>query len=248
MTLEEYVGNAIRTESRTVVHVQGDAARVLHAAMGCVTEAGEMMDQIKRHVFYGKPLDEVNLVEEAGDLLWYLAILSHALDAPLADVMERNIAKLRRRYPDKFTQEDALNRDLTAERDALESTASAGIEGELREKGWTPLDPPRDPVCREDVGDGTTTNDRPRPGASLAADAASEGFNNGQRERAYLETNGWSLLVPAEGTKVETWTINWGKATASWPARIAARHADRRFWSREDALNLQREIDWLKGV
>ncbi len=95
--------------------------RLMHAAMGMCTEAGEFQDQLKRHLFYGKPLDDVNLAEEVGDLLWYCALAANALGVNLADVAEKNIAKLRARYPDKFTEHDALNRDIDNERRILES-------------------------------------------------------------------------------------------------------------------------------
>lgn len=92
----------------------------LHALMGICTEAGEMMDQLKKHLIYGKPLDTVNLMEEGGDLHWYEGLLYRAIDKSFGEAMAHNIAKLRARYGDKFTEEAALNRDLDAERKALE--------------------------------------------------------------------------------------------------------------------------------
>ena len=89
--------------------------------MGLVTEAGEFQDMLKKHVFYGKPLDEVNLKEEIGDLLWYCAIALEALDTDFEAVMETNINKLKARYPEKFTEDKAENRDLVKEREILEN-------------------------------------------------------------------------------------------------------------------------------
>jgi NTP pyrophosphatase (non-canonical NTP hydrolase) len=93
---------------------------LLHAAMGLTTESGEFMDALKKHVFYGKPLDKVNLKEEVGDLLWYCALALHALDSSFEEVMATNIAKLKARYPDKFEESQAINRDLDKERGILE--------------------------------------------------------------------------------------------------------------------------------
>lgn len=82
---ENYVVNATRTESR-VDDIDGRNSRVLHALMGLVTESGELIDAIKRHYFYvkedktRKSLDVVNLREECGDLMWYLAILCDHYD------------------------------------------------------------------------------------------------------------------------------------------------------------------------
>ena len=94
--------------------------RLLHAAMGMTTEAGEFMDALKKHAMYGKPLDFVNLKEEVGDLLWYVALACTSLGVPIEEIMATNIAKLRARYPEKFTEKAALTRDLAAERRVLE--------------------------------------------------------------------------------------------------------------------------------
>lgn len=83
--------------------------RLLHAVMGMVTEAGELMDAMKRHLIYGKPIDLVNLKEECGDSFWYQALLARAAGFTFEEVQERNIEKLA-----------ALNRDLEAERKVLE--------------------------------------------------------------------------------------------------------------------------------
>jgi NTP pyrophosphatase (non-canonical NTP hydrolase) len=93
---------------------------VMHAIMGVVTEAGELQDQLKKHLIYGKPLDIVNLKEEDGDLRWYLALLETAIDADTDDILETNIAKLKARFPNKFNEVDALTRDLDRERLILE--------------------------------------------------------------------------------------------------------------------------------
>jgi NTP pyrophosphatase (non-canonical NTP hydrolase) len=93
---------------------------LLHAAIGMQTEAAEFSDMLKKHLFYGKPLDKVNLAEELGDQLWYVAMALRALDTDFETVMERNIAKLKARYPDKFTEDLAENRNLLKERAILE--------------------------------------------------------------------------------------------------------------------------------
>jgi NTP pyrophosphatase (non-canonical NTP hydrolase) len=126
MNPTEYVANALRTESvdmKPILERLADPTKVrlLHAALGLETEVGEIQDALKKHIFYGKTLDVVNLAEEMGDLFWYMAVLSDVLGAPFEAVMEKNIAKLRARYGEKFTSERALNRDLDTERKILES-------------------------------------------------------------------------------------------------------------------------------
>ena len=92
---------------------------LLHAAMGISTEAGELLDALKKAIFYGKPLDSVNLKEEVGDVMWYIAIACHALGISIEQVCAMNIAKLRARYPHKFTSHDAINRDVAKEIQAM---------------------------------------------------------------------------------------------------------------------------------
>jgi hypothetical protein len=117
MTPDEYIKLAIKTESP---NFQMISPRLLHGTMGVDTESGELTDSLKKHMFYGKPLDLVNINEEIGDLLWYIALICNECNFSFEDIMKRNIDKLKARYPEKFTSEKALNRDLETERKILE--------------------------------------------------------------------------------------------------------------------------------
>lgn len=139
-----YQGDCEKTESpvtEAMCERAVKALRLWHGVTGVQTESGELSDQIKRHVFYGKPLDETNLKEELGDLLWYIALVANVLNMSLAEVMERNLAKLRVRYPEKFTADRALNRDVEAERVVLEggsaptSDSTAGDAARMTAEG-----------------------------------------------------------------------------------------------------------------
>ena len=122
MTTEEYVKEAVKTNAGYYYYTDHE---LLHAAMGICTEAGEFMDAMKKCFAYGKVFDETNLQEELGDLMWYIALACHTLNVPLSYIMELNINKLKLRYPEKFSTEKALNRDLAAERVVLESGAKS---------------------------------------------------------------------------------------------------------------------------
>lgn len=120
MTPEEYVKNAIKTESPIIPGLDKTKARLLHASMGCATESIELLDALKKHLFYNKPLDITNIEEEIGDLFWYISIIAHVLGFNFDYIWDKNIAKLKARYPDSFTEENAIHRDLQAERKILE--------------------------------------------------------------------------------------------------------------------------------
>lgn len=71
-----------------------------HAALGIAGEAGELVDAIKNHVIYGKPLDLANVREEIGDLRFYLEALCNVLDLNDQTIIQENINKLAKRYKD----------------------------------------------------------------------------------------------------------------------------------------------------
>lgn len=124
--MRDFIEQAIRTESGRMPldersFPSGVEDRLLHAGIGMVTEAGEFIDQLKKHLFYRKELDLVNLKEELGDILWYVAIAMSALETDFPTEMDRVIRKLRARFPDKFSDDKANNRDLDNERQVLES-------------------------------------------------------------------------------------------------------------------------------
>jgi NTP pyrophosphatase (non-canonical NTP hydrolase) len=87
------------------------AIDLIHAVFGIAGEAGELCDPVKKAMFYGKPLDEANIREEAGDLLWYIAApLCRALGCTLEELAAANVAKLRQRYPEIYTDAAAIAR------------------------------------------------------------------------------------------------------------------------------------------
>jgi NTP pyrophosphatase (non-canonical NTP hydrolase) len=126
MNAYEYLANVLKTESKPTKEmierlVDNDARpmRLLHSALGICTEAGEFTDVIKKHIYYGQGLDRVNLIEELGDIMWYIAVAADTLDVSLEEVMLRNNKKLASRYKHGFSENDAVNRDLGKERSTL---------------------------------------------------------------------------------------------------------------------------------
>jgi len=102
-----YQRDVARTVSRSFHDIDPD---ILHAALGVASEAGEFADPVKKAIFYGKPVDLVNMDEEVGDILWYLALYCNTRGIIMGELMDRNIAKLRKRYPEKFTEDGAIAR------------------------------------------------------------------------------------------------------------------------------------------
>lgn len=142
MNTRDYITNVLKTESNDFDKIHErlnpiETQRLLHAGMGLVTEAGEFMDMLKKHIFYGKIIDFVNLKEELGDLLWYIGIAAQELgEESFERIMETNIGKLKARYGDKFGETQAENRDLVKEREVLENTNTLEDRAVVMQNEW----------------------------------------------------------------------------------------------------------------
>ena len=97
------------------------STRLLHSVVGLTGEVGELASAVERWLWYDQELDTTNVKEELGDCLWYIAEACNALDLSMNDVMKANIAKLRKRYPDRYSDQSAKeeNRNREVEREAI---------------------------------------------------------------------------------------------------------------------------------
>ena len=83
----------------------------MHAALGICGEAGELADAVKKEVVYGKPPDIQNIVEECGDLLFYLHTILNLYGISEQDVLQHNADKLAKRYAGlRYSDSAAINR------------------------------------------------------------------------------------------------------------------------------------------
>lgn len=111
MTSEKYQELAKRTlPEKPLVPLTNEELMMVWHSMGLAGEAGEFLDDIKKVVFHGHPLNSQKLIKELADCLWYLTTLSNALDFTLEEVMNIGIIKSEIRYPNGFTIEDSIKR------------------------------------------------------------------------------------------------------------------------------------------
>ena len=108
MTINEYQALALRTEQG----MNKKYPRLLNGLMGLNGEAGEAIDILKKALFQGHPMDKEHMAKELGDIAWYLAISADAIGYSLEDIFEKNINKLRDRYPDGFDPEKSQHRSI----------------------------------------------------------------------------------------------------------------------------------------
>ena len=83
---------------------------LINAVMGLCGESGEAIDIVKKWLAQGHALDREKLAKELGDVAWYLAETAYALDVDLETVLQKNLDKLRARYPEGFDADRSINR------------------------------------------------------------------------------------------------------------------------------------------
>lgn len=106
LTANDYQRMAMRTAGD--YNTQYDMLR--NAVYGLNGESGEVIDILKKHEFQGHELDYDKIMDEAGDVCWYLALLASALNVPMEEIMLRNVKKLMERYPDGFDKNRSIHR------------------------------------------------------------------------------------------------------------------------------------------
>jgi len=107
---KNFVMSRVKSGTEIASNMSPDEAHLVHMAMGVSGEAGELLDCIKKHAIYKKPIDMNNLIEELGDLEFYMEGIRQALGVKREDTIEANVMKLSIRYPKKYSNKHAQER------------------------------------------------------------------------------------------------------------------------------------------
>lgn len=83
---------------------------LINSVMGLCGESGEAIDIVKKWMAHGHELDKEHLIKELGDIAWYLAEAATALDVNLEDILQANIEKLKKRFPEGFDENRSKER------------------------------------------------------------------------------------------------------------------------------------------
>ena len=83
---------------------------LINAVMGLCGESGEAIDIVKKYLAQGHDFDKEKFKKELGDIAWYLAEAAYAIDVPLEEILLGNIEKLKKRFPEGFSEEKSINR------------------------------------------------------------------------------------------------------------------------------------------
>ena len=106
MDMREYQALAQRTSS-----TKSRIEKLTNGCLGLAGESGEVCDLLKKYLFQGHELDREKMADELGDVQWYVVETALGLGFTLEEIAERNIAKLKRRYPQGFEVERSVHRD-----------------------------------------------------------------------------------------------------------------------------------------
>ena len=107
MTPNEYQIAAMRTSSKTIL----PSEHLMNGALGLAGEAGEVADIVKKAMFQGHTINREHIAKELGDVCWYIAETATAIGYDLETIMQINIDKLMKRYPDGFSADRSQNRE-----------------------------------------------------------------------------------------------------------------------------------------
>ena len=106
MEINEYQKLAMRTLNPKL----SEKDVLINGVMGLCGESGEVIDIVKKHLAQGHELDKHAIFDELGDVAWYLAEIAEVLGFKLEDILQNNIDKLKKRYPEGFETEKSVNR------------------------------------------------------------------------------------------------------------------------------------------
>ena len=130
LTANDYQRMAMRTAEEIDFSKNGVNGLLLEGVLGLNGEAGECIDVVKKTLCQGHELDREHMIEELGDVAWYLAICCEGLGVCLEEVMEKNIEKLKARYPEGFDKARSINRNDEKTYTLEEVKAELGLDAD----------------------------------------------------------------------------------------------------------------------
>lgn len=103
-------GMGLGGETSELLELFLDAQESFLKAVRLSVTAGKLVDYLKKVAHHEHVLDKEKVKKELGDVLWYLALVTHVSGLTLEEVAEANVEKLKKRYEKSFTPKESLNR------------------------------------------------------------------------------------------------------------------------------------------
>lgn len=105
MNIGTYMAHSRRTRNSKL----SKGETVAHALTGLTSEVGEI-NSLFQHFFQGEAFDKKRLADEIGDLMWFTMELLDAYNIDPSAVLKNNVAKLKKRYPEGFSEKRSAQR------------------------------------------------------------------------------------------------------------------------------------------
>ena len=103
----EMVRSLVKPGEDIILGLTAGTANLLHMAVGVSGESGELLDAVKKTAIYNKPLDLHNVIEELGDLEFYMEGIRQQLGITRDQCLIANMVKLERRYKERKYSDEA---------------------------------------------------------------------------------------------------------------------------------------------
>lgn len=98
ITHTDLVAKLTKSGEQILAEFDADKAYLWHVVPCIAGEAGELIDAVKKYVIYNKPLDRANVIEELGDLEFYMEAVRQKLRISRQETLDKNVDKLCTRY------------------------------------------------------------------------------------------------------------------------------------------------------
>ena len=96
---------------RTANPAIADSERLFIGVLGLAGEAGEACDWLKKYRGQGHPFNKNEIINELGDILYYVFYVANTLGVDVEYILEENMLKRQKRYPEGFDPDRSINRD-----------------------------------------------------------------------------------------------------------------------------------------
>ena len=108
MNINDYQEAALRASNKGRLT---DKELLTSCVLGLSWKSEDCADIVKKHLFQGHELDTEKLANDLGDVAWYLAVTAKVIGLDLETVLQMNVDKLYKRYPDGFSAERSIHRE-----------------------------------------------------------------------------------------------------------------------------------------
>lgn len=98
ISYSEFVEVLAKDPEEVLMTLTLDRINLIHGALGVAGESGELVDAVKKCAFYNRDIDRENVVEELGDLRFYMQLIMNTLGVTDEEVEQHNRTKLAKRY------------------------------------------------------------------------------------------------------------------------------------------------------